>query len=237
MEEYFWDGGVVNITTNNVASFTRLTPIGGYPYKITPNGDSPFPADTPCLAGTGGWEKVSFDLQDFAGKSVKVRFRFGSDKYTVERGWFIDDIRFSWRSDWLTLSAITGTVDAGTSQNLSLTIDSSQLQLGDYYDSISLISNDPTTTVLTVPVTLFVVMDSGKVHIKSDENNPNGFIISWLADASHSYSLVTSTNLISDTWTGIPGYTNMPGINGIMSYTGTVDSVSSKFYKVEESPL
>jgi len=237
MEDYFWDGGVVDISTNNGTSFTRIAPVGGYPYKITPNGDSPFPADTPCLAGTGGWEKVSFNLQEFAGKSVKVRFRFGSDKYTVERGWFIDDIRFDWNSDWLSISSVSGSVAAETSVNIPLTIDSGQLQIGDYYDSISLISNDPTTPILTVPVTLFVVMDSDKVHIKADDNAPNGFIISWLADASHSYSLVTSTNLISDTWNGIPGYTNMPGINGIMSYTGTVDSVSSKFYKVEETPL
>jgi hypothetical protein len=237
MEDYFWDGGVVDISTNNGSSFIRITPIGGYPYKITPNGDSPFPADTPCLAGTGGWEKVSFDLTEYAGKSVKVRFRFGSDKYTIERGWFIDDIRFDWKSDWLSISSAVGSVAAGTSMNLPLTIDSSQLQLGDYYDSISLMSNDPTMPVLTVPVTLYVVIDSNKAHIKADENNPNGFIISWLADSSHRYSLITSTNLIDNTWTGIPEYTDMPGINGIMSYTGTTDNVSTKFYKVEESPL
>jgi subtilisin family serine protease len=236
-EEYFWDGAVVDISTNDGTSFERIVPVGGYPYKITPNDDSPFSYHTPCLAGTGGWETVSFDLDQYAGKTVKIRFRFGSDMYSVERGWFIDDILFSWESSWLTLGISSGIVAESSSVILPVGMNSAGLALGEYNNTISLICNDPTRPELSVPVTLYVVAADDRVHIAMDENNPNAFIISWQSDTSNKYSLVANTNLNNDSWAGVPGYTNMPGINGIMHYTGDVSGVSSKFYKVDEEPL
>ena len=236
-EDYFWDGAVVDISTNDGVSFERIVPAGGYPYKITPNDDSPFPDHTPCLAGTGGWETVSFDLDQYAGETVKIRFRFGSDMYSVERGWFVDDILFSWESSWITLGTSSGTVAESSSAILPVSVDSAGLVLGEYNNTISLICNDPARPELSVPVTLYVVAADDSVYIAMDENNPNSFIISWQANTSHSYSLVTNTNLNNDSWLGIPGYTNMPGINGTMSYTGNVDGASSKFYRVDEEPL
>jgi len=235
-EEYFWDGAVVDISTNGGISFERIVPVGGYPYKITPNDDSPFPDHTPCLAGTGGWETVSFDLDRYAGETVKIRFRFGSDKYSVERGWFVDDILFSWKSSWLILGTSSGTVAQSSSATLPVSMNSAGLPLGEYNNTISLTCNDPTRPELSVPVILYVAADDS-VHIAMDENNPNLFVVSWMADISNSYSLVTNTNLNNESWIGVPGYTNMPGINGIMSYTGNIGGVSSKFYRVDEEPL
>ncbi|MFZ4396150.1 MAG: S8 family serine peptidase [Kiritimatiellia bacterium] len=89
-DTYFWDGAVVRISTNSGATFTLVTPTDGYPYQITPNTESPFPAEQPCLAGTGdGWQTLLLDLADYAGQDVIVRFEFGSDLYTVDEGWYI----------------------------------------------------------------------------------------------------------------------------------------------------
>ncbi len=234
-EEHYWDGAVVDVSTNEGVSFSRISPIGGYPHKITPNAASPFPDNTPCLGGTGGWEQVTFDLEDYAGTTVQVRFRFGSDEYSIDRGWFIDDIKFAWESAWINLSTTSGSVEAASSAELPVEINSTGLQLGQYNNSILLTCNDPTQPTLNIPVMLHVA-ENNDAHIAMDPNNPDAFIISWQADTSHTYSLMGTTNLNTDNWTGIPEYTNLPGINGVMSYTGSIDSISTQFYRVDELP-
>lgn len=123
--DHFWDGGVLRVSTNGGASYELVTPVGGYPYRITPNPESPFPADHPCLAGFGdsnGWEAVSIDLRALAGLEVIVRFEFGSDLYTIDEGWFIGDVALqsSTGTAWLAMEGMTG----GTfTQNQSTVID------------------------------------------------------------------------------------------------------------------
>ena len=236
-EEHYWDGAVIDISTNNGISFSRIVPIGGYPNKITPNDDSPFPDDTPCLGGTGGWEQVTFDLEEYSGETIQIKFRFGSDKYSVDRGWFIDDLKISWESSWLTLTQTSGTVQAASSSEISAEIDSTGLTLGNYNNAISITCNDPTQPALNIPVTLLVFTADNDAHISMDTNNPNAFIIKWPADTEHTYSLMANTNLTTTNWIGVPEQTNLPGINGIMSYTGSIDTISTKFYRVDESEL
>lgn len=89
---YAWDGGIVEISTDNGASWTQIAPEGGYPYRIYPNTASPFGAETPCFAATSGWEQETFDLSLYTG-GARIRFQFGSDGYVTEEGWYIDDIQ------------------------------------------------------------------------------------------------------------------------------------------------
>jgi hypothetical protein len=88
---YAWDGGIVEISTDGGSSWTQITPDGGYPYRIYPNEDSPFPGETPCYAATVGWEQEVFDLSFYSG-AARIRFQFGSDGYVTEEGWYIDDV-------------------------------------------------------------------------------------------------------------------------------------------------
>ena len=89
--EYAWDGAIVEVSVNSGASFEQITPEGGYPYKITSNADSPFPADTPCFSGSFSWVEETFQLGALTGEAL-FRFRFGSDGYVSEEGWHIDDV-------------------------------------------------------------------------------------------------------------------------------------------------
>lgn len=90
---YYWDGAVIMISTNNGVSFTALEPIEGYNAYIYPNVSSPFPADQPCFGDIGnGWQTVKVDLSAFAGCSAIVRFQFGSDLYTNAEGWYIGNV-------------------------------------------------------------------------------------------------------------------------------------------------
>jgi subtilisin family serine protease len=89
-DTHFWDGAVMRISTDGGTTFTLVTPTAGYPYQIVPNADSPFPAEQPCLAGTGtGWQTLLLDLAAYAGQDVVVRFEFGSDLAVVDEGWYL----------------------------------------------------------------------------------------------------------------------------------------------------
>jgi hypothetical protein len=92
--KYAWDGGIVEISTDGGAVWSQIAPVGGYYYKIYPNFFSPFAGNTPCFGWTDDWTRVVFDLSAYQGRA-KIRFRFGSDQYYNEEGWYIDDVEIS----------------------------------------------------------------------------------------------------------------------------------------------
>jgi hypothetical protein len=88
-----WDGGNVKISANN-GPFEIMTPVDGYDGIIdefnTMIGGQP---------GFGGaqengnfWHKELFDLSQYLGSEVKIRFHFGSDNNTTLAGWYLDDV-------------------------------------------------------------------------------------------------------------------------------------------------
>jgi hypothetical protein len=89
-----WDGGVIEISTGG--SFEDLGPKiirGGYNGTIRETGSN-------RLSGREGWvdgrfgplQQVVVDLSSFAGKTVKIRFRIGTDRNFKALGWYIDDV-------------------------------------------------------------------------------------------------------------------------------------------------
>ncbi len=234
LEDYYWDGGVVDISTNGGITFDRIVPVGGYPCKITPNYESPFSDPTPCFGGTGGWENVTFDLEAYAGRQVQIRFRFGSDLASVDRGWFIDDVQFRRGESWLQYPASSGTLASDSSGNVTVLFDTTGMPKGDYQDSLILTSNDPTQPILSIPVILHVYDKPSVSGISLAEGGgANTFVITWPSTTGMFYSLLLSPTLGSETnWSGIPGYTNLPGCEGFMSYTGVIDHVPTKFYRI-----
>jgi immune inhibitor A len=86
-----WDGGILEVSVEG-GPWTQIEPVGGYPYTILPNPDSPFPGGTPCFSGhSTDWEQVEVDLSGL-GQWVQIRWRFGSDAYVTDKGWYIDDV-------------------------------------------------------------------------------------------------------------------------------------------------
>ena len=147
VDDHYWDGAVVEVSTNDGIHFEMIEPVGGYPHRITDNPASPFAPDTPCYGETIGWETAMFDLSDFVGESVRVRFRFGSDGYVTEEGWYIDNVRIVYKDEsswnWLS-SAETGSVAAQTASNLTISLNSSALDYGERRSAVFVMeSNDP----------------------------------------------------------------------------------------------
>ena len=88
-----WDGAFVEIS-NGDGVWTPVNPVFGYPYEIISNVAGPLNAGTQCFSGSQDWSQVQFDLSAYSGV-VQLRFRFGSDGYTVGEGWYVDDISVS----------------------------------------------------------------------------------------------------------------------------------------------
>lgn len=159
MDDHYWDGGVVEASIDGGITWTMITPNGGYPHRITDNPASPFPPDTPCYGATDDWEPATFDLSAFTHETVQIRFRFGSDGYVRDEGWYIDNVRISYLDDsswqWLAL-ATNGLVAPGETSAVPVTLDTATLPMGERSEAILLLdSNDPTRDApLRIPIIL-----------------------------------------------------------------------------------
>jgi parallel beta-helix repeat protein len=93
------DGGNVKISTDGGASWNLLTPDGGYPY------DSCYAS---CIHGepnfsgsSGGWITDTFELIDYTGQTVIIRWTLGSDALgTTYAGWYVDNVNVEALDEW-----------------------------------------------------------------------------------------------------------------------------------------
>ncbi len=98
-----WDGGVVEISVDG-GPFLDVTlspsmPAPGYNGTLGNTSMNPLSDRLAFVQRNTGYpadDTVSLSFgSDYAGKTVKLRFRIGSDQNTGDEGWFIDDIAFS----------------------------------------------------------------------------------------------------------------------------------------------
>ena len=90
-----WDGGIVEASTDDGATWNQLFPAGDYPNRITPNPANVLPGGTHCYGGFRKvWEEAIFDLHEIEG-ATRFRFRFASDGLITDEGWYIDDLSFA----------------------------------------------------------------------------------------------------------------------------------------------
>jgi len=91
-----YDGGIFEVSANGGA-FTEVAPVGGYPKTFRWFGRGGNPATgpmrgMPCWAQDLTWVQDTVELASFAGQSIQLRYRFGSDDATGYEGWYVDDI-------------------------------------------------------------------------------------------------------------------------------------------------
>lgn len=103
--ENTWDGGRVEISTNNGVTYSdagKYMILNGYQSTVN---DTAKNLLVPGFSGnSGGFIKTVLDLSSLAGKSIKFRFVFTSDQAVGGEGWYIDDI---------TLTSEAGIVNLG----------------------------------------------------------------------------------------------------------------------------
>ncbi len=89
-----FDGGVVEITTDGGITWENL---GDKMIQNGYNGEIPTlnasPVSGPAFTGSSnGYLQTIVDLSSYSGKSVKIRFRMGSDVLSPATGWYVDDV-------------------------------------------------------------------------------------------------------------------------------------------------
>jgi len=89
---YAWDCCLVEYSIDSGVTWQTLVPDGGYSHLKNDNTANPLPEGTPCWSGSIDWTQVTFDLSAYVGESMGIRFRFVSDGYVTEEGWYVDDI-------------------------------------------------------------------------------------------------------------------------------------------------
>ncbi|MBU1936994.1 immune inhibitor A, partial [bacterium] len=92
-----YDGGIIEISADGGA-FTQVTPDDGYPktFRYTSGGGIPATGPMlgmPCWAQDLTWVEKTVELNAYAGQSIQLRYRFGSDIGGGYEGWYVDDIQ------------------------------------------------------------------------------------------------------------------------------------------------
>jgi len=140
-----------------------------------------------------GWVRELYNLTDYSGMKIKVRFRLSCDEDVLDKGWFIDDVqvvdRYDIDNDWLIESPDHGVVPPNASSVVSITVNTNRLELGRHDYTIIIRSNDLYEGVLTIPVKLIVQGDdilppiaNAGLNIKTDENQEIQFDASKSTD-------------------------------------------------------
>jgi hypothetical protein len=92
-----WDGGVLEITTDGGANWIRLeAELATDPYDgpIGSGFGNPLTGENAWCGDPQDWLLSIVDLNAFAGQTVQVRFRLGTDSSIGREGWYVDDVSF-----------------------------------------------------------------------------------------------------------------------------------------------
>ncbi len=100
----YFDGGVIELSQDNGATWADIATLvdPGYTHEIytslpaSPGDDNPLSGRMAFAGALAAWTPVTLDLgAALAGKTVKIRFRLGSDGGTSDAGWDVDDLSFA----------------------------------------------------------------------------------------------------------------------------------------------
>ena len=99
--EEFWDGIIVEISTDGGQTWQDLPPAGGYPSDLretspsgTPINQCGYPPSQGAFNGARTqFQTYSSDLSAFAGQTVQIRWVFTSDPASEFEGFYLDNVR------------------------------------------------------------------------------------------------------------------------------------------------
>jgi bacillolysin len=93
----FFDGGVIEYSTNNGASWQDAGPLisagAGYGGPISSTFGNPLGDRNGFVSQSWGYTATQLNLATLAGQNARFRFRLGTDDGVADYGWFIDDVR------------------------------------------------------------------------------------------------------------------------------------------------
>ncbi|RPH94544.1 T9SS C-terminal target domain-containing protein [candidate division KSB1 bacterium] len=109
--ETTWDGCNLKASIDNGATWTTLTPNGGYPVASLQTANACIPSQPAWAGGRDStWRYAVVPISQFIGQAPIFRFSFGSDGSGQYRGFFFDDVEI-WGLALPVLTPVSGRVD------------------------------------------------------------------------------------------------------------------------------
>jgi hypothetical protein len=93
---YYYDGGVLEYTTNNGATWIDAGPLlqfNGYKGAIYNGAGNPLSGRNAFVGASHGYIGTRVNLASLAGKTVSFRWRMGLDVYASALGWWVDNVK------------------------------------------------------------------------------------------------------------------------------------------------
>ena len=90
-----YDGGILEISTDGGATWAQLTPVPDtdrYDGMVSSAFGNPLAGMNAWCGQPHPWDEAVFDLDAYAGQTVRLRFRLGTDSSVGHDGWDIDDV-------------------------------------------------------------------------------------------------------------------------------------------------
>jgi hypothetical protein len=121
-----YDGGVVEISTNNGSTWTDLGSkftSGGYSGTLASFlSTNPLRGRSAFTGNSGGFVKSVITLASYVGQTIKIRFRFGSDGNAAATGWYVDDIQLKNIATVVIKSTLYNSINARVATSDTFTI-------------------------------------------------------------------------------------------------------------------
>jgi hypothetical protein len=174
------DAGLLEVAVNG-GGWLPLTPVDGYPGVVAAGTGSPFPVGTGCYTGSWEWEEALFDLNSWAGDTLQIGFLFGSNEAVVLEGWYIDDLQVEGSApDWISYQPGSGSVAGDDEMSIAFQFLSAGYEDTTVTGSLLVVSNDPFTPEVNVPISFTIGPDEGVDEIEPltfrlEQNYPNPF--------------------------------------------------------------
>ncbi|MEQ8475031.1 choice-of-anchor D domain-containing protein [Fulvivirga sp.] len=209
------DGVIIEISTDG-SNWMKLEPLSGYPYILDDECGNPIAGEDAYSHSNGEFTVDLVDLSDYAGQSVQVRFLAGWDcgNCAINEGWYLDDFVIYNSASWLNVSQRELSISPGMSESVDVLFDASGLFGGVYDGDLQLVSNDPITPEILLPVTLNV---TGAPDIEVEE---------LTLDFGDVFVGISKTDsiLVSNLGTDVLNISNIT--NGLTEYVISIDDVT-----------
>ena len=98
-QDIAYDGGVVEysiVTGSTLGPWTKTDTFAtdnGYNLTIPADSSNPLHGRKVFSGTSTGYQSTRINLNSLRGKTIRLRFRIGSDEYVGDNGWWVDDVR------------------------------------------------------------------------------------------------------------------------------------------------
>ncbi|MCF7918991.1 MAG: hypothetical protein K9N06_03635 [Candidatus Cloacimonetes bacterium] len=171
---YFSTGTELIVMFDQVEHYAGVNN-GTYDFEVIINSEGSIKYQYHSLSGDIDTNTIG--IQD-AGGTNGLQVCFNSDYLHEDMA-----IEFYQIIDWLQISQASGIVTSGENQQITITVETSELELGDYLCHLHLTTNDPNLSDLIIPVELSV----GSVVVNYGDVDSNGYVEAYDASISLQY--------------------------------------------------